>query len=130
MPNVRVTHDWFGSSVQMYSRYNSCVYAIFEVITAQLGILLSDTHSLHDFQVKEIYNFVQDDLTTEDVLLLDCQSEIYVWIGLNSDVKLKQQALTLGLVIFLFFGLPSAMFAVFQWNSAWTFNRVRLIYIV
>lgn len=54
------------------------------------------------FQVKEIYNFVQDDLTTEDVLLLDCQIEMYVWIGLNSDVKSKQQALTLGLVSFLF----------------------------
>ncbi|KAL1195728.1 Villin-1 [Cardamine amara subsp. amara] len=48
-------------------------------------------------KVKEIYNFVQDDLTTEDVLLLDCQSEVYVWIGLNSKIKSKQQALTLGL---------------------------------
>ncbi|CAA7051984.1 unnamed protein product [Microthlaspi erraticum] len=47
--------------------------------------------------VKEIYNFVQDDLTTEDVLLLDCQSEVYVWIGSNSNVKSKQQALALGL---------------------------------
>ncbi|CAL9234875.1 unnamed protein product [Arabidopsis halleri] len=47
--------------------------------------------------VKEIYNFVQDDLTTEDVLLLDCQSEVYVWIGLNSNIKSKQEALTLGL---------------------------------
>ncbi|CAN8285439.1 unnamed protein product [Cochlearia groenlandica] len=49
------------------------------------------------FQVKEIYNFVQDDLTTEDVLLLDCQCEVYVWIGLNSNVKTKEQALNLGL---------------------------------
>ncbi|XP_010414334.1 PREDICTED: villin-1-like isoform X1 [Camelina sativa] len=48
-------------------------------------------------KVKEIYNFVQDDLTTEDVLLLDCQSEVYVWIGLNSNLKSKQEALTLGL---------------------------------
>ncbi|XP_023640601.1 villin-1 isoform X1 [Capsella rubella] len=48
-------------------------------------------------KVKEIYNFVQDDLTTEDVLLLDCQSEVYVWIGLNSNIKSKQEALTLGL---------------------------------
>ncbi|KAH0853661.1 hypothetical protein HID58_092983 [Brassica napus] len=35
-------------------------------------------------KAKEVYNFVQDDLTTEDVLLLDCQTEVYVWIGLNS----------------------------------------------
>lgn len=50
------------------------------------------------FQVKEIYNFTQDDLTTEDVLILDCHEEIYVWIGCHSNVKSKQQALTLGLV--------------------------------
>lgn len=50
--------------------------------------------------MKEIYNFVQDDLTTEDVLLLDCQSEIYVWIGSNSIAKSKKQALALGLVRF------------------------------
>lgn len=41
---------------------------------------------------------MQDDLTTEDVLVLDCQSEIYVWIGHNSTVKSKEQALHLGLV--------------------------------
>ncbi len=52
------------------------------------------------FQVKEIYNFTQDDLTTEDVLVLDCHTEIYVWIGCHSNVRSKQQALTLALVKF------------------------------
>ncbi|KAG8660147.1 hypothetical protein MANES_02G120200v8 [Manihot esculenta] len=50
-----------------------------------------------DFKVKEIYNFTQDDLTTEDVLLLDCHEEIYVWIGCHANVKSKQQALMFGL---------------------------------
>ncbi|KAG4923691.1 hypothetical protein JHK87_049231 [Glycine soja] len=50
-----------------------------------------------DFKVKEIYNYTQDDLITEDVLLLDCQREIYVWVGLHSAVKSKQEALNLGL---------------------------------
>lgn len=50
------------------------------------------------FQVKEIYNYTQDDLVTEDVLLLDCQREIYVWIGLHSVVRSKQEAINLGLV--------------------------------
>ncbi|TKY47120.1 Villin-1 protein [Spatholobus suberectus] len=50
-----------------------------------------------DFKVKEIYNYTQDDLITEDVLLLDCQREIYVWVGLHSVVKSKQEALNLGL---------------------------------
>ncbi|KAH1198114.1 Villin-1 [Glycine max] len=48
-------------------------------------------------QVKEIYNYTQGDLITEDVLLLDCQREIYVWVGLHSTVKSKQEALNLGL---------------------------------
>ena len=53
------------------------------------------------FQVKEIYNYTQGDLITEDVLLLDCQREIYVWVGLHSTVKSKQEALNLGLVSIL-----------------------------
>ncbi|TXG46477.1 hypothetical protein EZV62_028024 [Acer yangbiense] len=47
-------------------------------------------------KVKEIYNFTQDDLTTEDVFVLDCQREIFVWIGCHSNVKSKHQALSLG----------------------------------
>jgi hypothetical protein len=54
------------------------------------------------FQVKEIYNFAQDDLTTEDVLILDCHEEIHVWIGSHSNVKSKQQAILLGMVTYLF----------------------------
>lgn len=50
-----------------------------------------------DLKVKEIFNFSQDDLTTEDVLVLDCFSDIFVWIGHNSHVKSKQQALSIGL---------------------------------
>ncbi|XP_065879796.1 villin-1 isoform X2 [Euphorbia lathyris] len=50
-----------------------------------------------DFKVKEIYSFTQDDLTTEDVLILNCDDEIYVWIGCHSNVKFKHEAFTLGL---------------------------------
>ncbi|GMI81723.1 villin 1 [Hibiscus trionum] len=50
-----------------------------------------------DFKVKEIYSFTQDDLTTEDVLVLDCHKEIYVWIGRHSTIKSKQEALNFGL---------------------------------
>ncbi|XVE59399.1 hypothetical protein DITRI_Ditri05aG0043600 [Diplodiscus trichospermus] len=48
------------------------------------------------FQVKEIYSFTQDDLTTEDVLVLDCQKELYVWVGCHSTIKSKEVALNLG----------------------------------
>jgi len=61
----------------------------FNVINCSLDVI---------FQVKEIYNYTQDDLITEDVLLLDCQREIYVWVGLHSAVKSKQEALNLGQV--------------------------------
>jgi len=46
-------------------------------------------------QVKEIYNFTQDDLTTEDVLVLNCHNEIYVWLGCHANVGGKEQALDL-----------------------------------
>ncbi|KAI7757930.1 hypothetical protein M8C21_007666 [Ambrosia artemisiifolia] len=50
-----------------------------------------------DLKVKEIFSYTQDELTTEDVLILDCYTEIYVWVGHNSVVKSKQHALSIGL---------------------------------
>lgn len=50
-----------------------------------------------DFKVKEIFSFTQDDLTTEDVFILDCCTEIYVWIGSQSNIQSKLQALKCGL---------------------------------
>ncbi|CAL0330338.1 unnamed protein product [Lupinus luteus] len=47
-------------------------------------------------QVKEIYNFSQDDLMTEDIFILDIHSEIFVWIGQQFDPKNRLQALTIG----------------------------------
>nr|GME12574.1 villin-1 isoform X1 [Ipomoea batatas] len=46
-----------------------------------------------DVKVKEIFNFSQDDLTTEDVLVLNCHREIYVWIGRNSSINSKREAI-------------------------------------
>ncbi|KAK4798794.1 hypothetical protein SAY86_031120 [Trapa natans] len=46
-------------------------------------------------QVTEIYNFDQDDLMTEDIFILDCQSEIYVWVGQQVNSKKRSQALTI-----------------------------------
>ncbi|KAL2928883.1 Villin-4 [Bienertia sinuspersici] len=57
----------------------------------------------HDFvqdhlqmRVTEIYNFSQDDLMTEDIFILDCHSDIFVWVGREVDSKTKMQALTMG----------------------------------
>lgn len=49
-------------------------------------------------QVMEIYNFTQDDLMTEDIFILDCHSDIFVWVGQQVDTKNKLQALTIGQV--------------------------------
>ncbi|KAK4725455.1 hypothetical protein R3W88_028234 [Solanum pinnatisectum] len=48
------------------------------------------------FEVEEIYNFCQDDLLTEDVMVLDTHSEIFVWVGQSTDSKEKQSAFEIG----------------------------------
>ncbi|KAF4390902.1 hypothetical protein F8388_005715 [Cannabis sativa] len=47
-------------------------------------------------KVTEIYNFTQDDLMTEDIFILDCHSDIFVWVGQQVNSKNKLQALTIG----------------------------------
>ncbi|KAL1534058.1 Villin-4 [Salvia divinorum] len=46
--------------------------------------------------VAEVYNFDQDDLMTEDIFIMDCHSDIYVWIGQMVETKNKTNALNLG----------------------------------
>ncbi|KAG7033521.1 Villin-2 [Cucurbita argyrosperma subsp. argyrosperma] len=48
------------------------------------------------FQVQEVFNFSQDDLLTEDVLILDTHAEVFVWIGQLVDAKEKQNAFEIG----------------------------------
>ncbi|XP_038988756.1 villin-2 isoform X1 [Phoenix dactylifera] len=50
---------------------------------------------LHYF-VTEVYNFSQDDLLTEDILILDTQAEVFVWVGQSVDSKEKQKAFDIG----------------------------------
>ncbi|XP_040940774.1 villin-4 [Gossypium hirsutum] len=58
--------------------------------------LFSCTYSKGTLKVMEIYNFTQDDLMTEDIFILDCHSDIFVWVGQLVDTKSKLQALTIG----------------------------------
>lgn len=50
----------------------------------------------------EVYNFNQDDLMTEDIFILDCHTDIYVWVGQQVESKNKRNALNLGEVYFNF----------------------------
>ncbi|XP_057467993.1 villin-2-like [Actinidia eriantha] len=48
------------------------------------------------FEVEEVYNFSQDDLLTEDILILDTHAEVFVWVGQSADSKEKQSAFEIG----------------------------------
>ncbi|CAI9754770.1 unnamed protein product [Fraxinus pennsylvanica] len=58
--------------------------------------LFSCTFLKGDLKVTEIYNFNQDDLMTEDTFILDCHSDIYVWVGQQVEPKDKMNALSIG----------------------------------
>ncbi|KAK9931674.1 hypothetical protein M0R45_018943 [Rubus argutus] len=58
--------------------------------------LFSCIFSNENLKVVEIYNFTQDDLMTEDIFILDCHSEIFVWVGQQVNSKDKMHALTIG----------------------------------
>ncbi|PUZ48766.1 hypothetical protein GQ55_7G273100 [Panicum hallii var. hallii] len=49
-----------------------------------------------NIKVKEIHHFTQDDLVTEDVFVLDCHSDVFVWVGQEVDAKVKSQAMDIG----------------------------------
>ncbi|XP_004296465.1 PREDICTED: villin-4 isoform X2 [Fragaria vesca subsp. vesca] len=58
--------------------------------------LFSCVFSNENLKVVEIYNFTQDDLMTEDIFILDCHSDIFVWVGEEVNSKDKMHALTIG----------------------------------
>ncbi|XP_050373663.1 villin-4 isoform X2 [Argentina anserina] len=58
--------------------------------------LFSCVFSNENLKVVEIHNFTQDDLMTEDVFILDCHSDIFVWVGQEVNSKDKMHALTIG----------------------------------
>uniref|UniRef100_A0A0E0H9R3 Gelsolin-like domain-containing protein n=1 Tax=Oryza nivara TaxID=4536 RepID=A0A0E0H9R3_ORYNI len=47
-------------------------------------------------QAKEVFSFSQDDLVTEEILILDCVEELHIWVGHQSGVLSKEQALDIG----------------------------------
>ncbi|XP_050230599.1 villin-3 [Mercurialis annua] len=58
--------------------------------------LFSFSFNKGKFQVEEIYNFSQDDLLPEDILILDTHAEVFVWVGQCVDPKEKQSAFDIG----------------------------------
>lgn len=46
------------------------------------------------FNVEEIFDFVQDDLIDDDIMMLDVFTEVYVWVGREASREEKDLALT------------------------------------
>jgi len=45
-----------------------------------------------DFVVEEVFNYNQDDLTNDDVFLLDTFTEVWLWVGNDANKNEKQMA--------------------------------------
>ncbi|KAL0904665.1 hypothetical protein M5K25_026795 [Dendrobium thyrsiflorum] len=58
--------------------------------------LFSCTFSNGNLKISEIHNFTQDDLMAEDVFILYCHSDIFVWVGQQVDAKTRLHALNIG----------------------------------
>ncbi|KAM0020504.1 putative villin headpiece, villin/Gelsolin, ADF-H/Gelsolin-like domain superfamily [Helianthus debilis subsp. tardiflorus] len=82
-----------------------------------------------NLRVTEIYHFNQDDLMTEDIYILDCHTEIFLWVGQEVNTKDKTQALTIGekylecdvLLVGLFLQTP--IFIIFEGSEPPFFTR-------
>lgn len=80
-------------------KYNWIPYLSYYIRVNDL-IILWKVSVVIILQVNEVYNFNQDDLMTEDIFILDCHSDIYVWIGQMVETKNKLNGLNLGEVCF------------------------------
>ncbi|KAI4969901.1 hypothetical protein ZWY2020_000815 [Hordeum vulgare] len=47
-------------------------------------------------QAREIFNFTQDDMMTEDIYILDCHSCVFIWVGQHVDTNIRAHALSIG----------------------------------
>ncbi|PWZ30756.1 Lipid phosphate phosphatase delta [Zea mays] len=66
-----------------------------EDICYYLGCHLTSSKATRNL-VTEIFNFSQDDLLTEDMMILDTHGEVFIWIGQYVESKEKQKAFDIG----------------------------------
>ncbi|GJZ14254.1 ADF-H/gelsolin-like domain protein, partial [Tanacetum coccineum] len=83
-----------ASSVLTWSGNQSTVEQ--QKIAAKVVELLKVLMPCGKFEIEEVYSFEQDDLLTEDVMILDTHAEVIVWVGQSVDPKEKQNALATG----------------------------------
>ena len=59
-----------------------------------LRFVLPKTDVLFFALVEEVLNFVQSDLVSEDVMILDCGETLFVWLGRESNRQEREAVLT------------------------------------
>ncbi|KAK6151304.1 hypothetical protein DH2020_013939 [Rehmannia glutinosa] len=76
--------------------FNKVIFNVSLVLTYSLSMHMLVHEFPGKFEIEEIYNFSQDDLLTEDILILDTHAEVFVWVGQSVDSKEKQNAFEIG----------------------------------
>ncbi|KAG0480442.1 hypothetical protein HPP92_011300 [Vanilla planifolia] len=64
--------------------------------SAAFWFALGGMQSYASTKVTEVYNFSQDDLLAEDIMILDTHTEVFLWIGECVDSKEKKKAFDIG----------------------------------
>lgn len=55
--------------------------------------LFQCSNATGNFEVEEIFDFTQEDLVSDDIMLLDAWSEVYLWIGNGANAEEKKMSL-------------------------------------
>jgi len=82
--------DLFWESLGGKGEYPSCRTGESEPAEPRLFQL---SNASGQFAVEEICNFAQDDLVEDDVMLMDCVSSLFLWIGSEANATEKKMAI-------------------------------------
>ncbi|XP_008781818.1 villin-5-like [Phoenix dactylifera] len=98
-PNVQSKPQKEGTETEQFWILlgGKCEYPSQKIVKEQESDphLFSCTYSKGNLKLTEIFNFTQDDLMTEDIFILDCHSDIFVWVGQQVDSKSRSEALSI-----------------------------------
>ncbi|URD82046.1 Villin headpiece domain [Musa troglodytarum] len=89
-------HLYTISYVKGWSHFPSEAYFVFPCVAFDIIICMWINIFIAESDFTEVFNFSQDDLLTEDMLILDTHSEVFVWVGQYVDSKEKQKAFHIG----------------------------------
>jgi len=79
--------DYFWPYLGGKSEYATSQYLKWNVKEARL---FSCSNTTGVFKVEEIFGFTQEDLDNDDVFILECFAEVYVWVGIGANDREKQ----------------------------------------